>query len=237
MTAKKRTGRKPIPKGLSAKKKPKKPVKARTAVVKRANLPVPVIPQDSVAKGITHHSLPDPQEDIRLLKPIMGRPTKYKPEMCQNAERYCMLTNCTDKELAEFLEVDVATLDRWKTTYPDFCGSIKAGKTHADANVASRLYDRAVGMRVKKTHFSAYQGEVTAVDYYEELPPDVKAQSLWLRNRQGKSWKEVIPPAAVSGGVFNINIHREMRPDVQARFDKLDAEKLAAAKLLVVSEQ
>ena len=231
MTAKKRTGRKPIPKGLSAKKKPKKPVK-RTAVVKTAYLS----PQIGVAQGITHHSLPEPPEETRHHVGA-GRPTKYRPDLCEYVERMCMMTNCTDKELAEILKINEDTLHTWKKQYPEFSESIANGKLHADSLVTRKLFNRAVGMKVKRTHISVFQGEVTAVDYYEDLPPDPKCMSLWLRNRQGAKWKEVIPPAAVSGGVFNINIHREMRPDVQARFDKLDAEKLAAAKLLVVSEQ
>ena len=232
--AKKRTGRKPIPKGLSAKKKPKKPVK-RTAVVKGANLPVPVIPQDSVAKGngLTHISLPEPLEETRHHVGAGGRPTGYRPELCEYVERVCMLTNCTDKELAEILKISEATLNAWKAKYPQLLESIANGKLHADSLVAKKLFNRAVGMRVKKIHFSAYEGQVTATDYYEDILPDPKCMSLWLRNRQGKNWKEVIAPAAISGGIFNINIHRELHPDDQKGLDA----RLAAAKSLVVSEQ
>ena len=148
-----------------------------------------------------------------------GRPTEYRDAYADLARKLCLLLGATDRDLADFFDVDERTINRWKKVHPEFCQSIREGKLIADTNVVSRLYDRAVGMSIVKTHFSTYQGDVTAVEYLEQIPPDVKAQSLWLRNRQGDHWKEVFARADGDGGAFSINIHTELHPDDQKRLD------------------
>jgi hypothetical protein len=41
--------------------------------------------------------------------------------------------------------VNVATLNRWKAEFPEFCMSIKSGKTEADERVERSLFARATG--------------------------------------------------------------------------------------------
>ena len=57
----------------------------------------------------------------------VGRPTKYKEEYNEQAYKLCLLGH-TDAEMAEFFEVDVSTIHRWKIDYPEFCDSIKRVK-------------------------------------------------------------------------------------------------------------
>jgi len=130
-----------------------------------------------------------------------------------------MLLGATDRDLAGFFGVNETTINRWKKAHAEFCLSIREGKESADLNVVASLYDRAVGFNVVKTHFSTYQGDVTAIEYLEQIPPDVKAQSFWLRNRQGDNWKEVTAHTDGDGGAFSIIISSELHPDDQARLD------------------
>lgn len=116
-----------------------------------------------------------------------GRPTKYNKQNCEQARKLCLL-GYTDKQLADFFEVDEATINRWKIKYPEFCESIKKGKVIADGEVADSLFHRAKGYSHKDTHISNYQGEITKTDITKHYPPDTAAAFIWLKNRA--SWKD-----------------------------------------------
>jgi len=69
----------------------------------------------------------------------VGRPTKYKEEYAEQAYKLCLLGHIDD-ELADFFEVDVSTIHRWKLEHEEFRDSIKKGKEIADGNVVQSLY-------------------------------------------------------------------------------------------------
>jgi hypothetical protein len=132
-----------------------------------------------------------------------GRPTDYKPEYCEQVTKLCKL-GATDKEMANFFEVSEQTFNAWKHEYPQFLESIKAGKIKADAEVAASLYRRATGYQYREITFEKlgpgedqievgetgmeaieqelYKKKVTV----KEMPPDVAAQNIWLKNRRGR---------------------------------------------------
>lgn len=125
-----------------------------------------------------------------------GRPTKYDPAINEWVEKICKLS-ATDEELAEFLAVDVATINRWKKEHPEFCESIKKGKEYADANVADRLYQRAMGyehdhveLKVVTLPGKNAGSEVEEVKVRKVYPPDSTAAIFWLKNRKPKQWRE-----------------------------------------------
>ena len=74
----------------------------------------------------------------------MGRPSRYDPEMCEQAHNYCLL-GATNDELAEFFHVSPSTVDRWIAKHADFGDAVRLGRIVADARVARGLYVRAVG--------------------------------------------------------------------------------------------
>lgn len=89
-----------------------------------------------------------------------GRKSEYQKEYADQALKLCLL-GAIDKELAEFFSVSVQTLNKWKKDYPEFLESLKKGKNIADANVASRLYNRAIGYSCKATKFATSEGRIT----------------------------------------------------------------------------
>lgn len=119
----------------------------------------------------------------------MGRPSLYRDEFAQQAEALCKL-GATDKELAAFFEVNEATVNRWKQDHPAFCESLKKGKLHADANVAERLYQRAMGYSHPEVHVSNYQGEITLTPLTKHYAPDTVAAIFWLKNRRPDQWRD-----------------------------------------------
>jgi hypothetical protein len=119
----------------------------------------------------------------------MGRPTSYKPEYAEQARKLCLLGS-TDKELADFFEVAESTIHLWKKDQPDFSESIKAGKQQADAEVASKLFHRAVGYEHEDVHINCYEGQIIETPVTKHYPPETRAAIYWLNNRQKGKWRE-----------------------------------------------
>lgn len=121
---------------------------------------------------------------------MAGRKSSFKQEYIQLAENYALL-GATDDEMADFFGVSKQTLNKWKKDYPEFLDSLKKGKSVADANVASRLYNRAIGYDAKATKFATNEGKITdKVEYIEHYPPDTTAAIFWLKNRQPGKWRD-----------------------------------------------
>jgi len=119
-----------------------------------------------------------------------GRPTKYRKEYVKQTFKLCLL-GATDKELADFFDVNEDTIYEWKKEYPEFSEAIKGGKEEADATVASKLYHRAIGYEHTDTQFATYQGEITdQKEYTKHYPPDTVAAIFWLKNRQKAKWRD-----------------------------------------------
>jgi hypothetical protein len=118
-----------------------------------------------------------------------GRPSKYKPEFVAQAEKLAAL-GATDREVANFFDVDERTLNRWKHESEDFCQSLKLGKEASDSRVEQSLYRRATGYSFDSEKVFHFQGRITRADFIEHCPPDVTACIFWLKNRRPDLWRE-----------------------------------------------
>jgi len=125
-----------------------------------------------------------------VTKPV-GRPTKYKPEYCEQAYNYALL-GVTDTQLSEFFGISEATLNTWKHEHPEFLESLKEGKAGADCKVAKSLYQRALGYEHPEDKIFPGNSEdgpliVPTIKHY---PPDTTAAIFWLKNRQSGKWRD-----------------------------------------------
>lgn len=148
-----------------------------------------------------------------------GRPTKFRPEFVEQARKLCLL-GLTDGELADFFGVDEATIHRWKHTHKDFCESISTGKMLADSDVADSLYRSAVGGHfiTEERPAGGENGPSTALPLKRQVAPSVQAQSLWLRNRQPRLWRDRIEVQAdITTSQANIDAVNEMLREKLAR--------------------
>lgn len=119
----------------------------------------------------------------------MARPTDYRKEYAEQARKLCLL-GYTDKQLADFFNVNERTINRWKKDYPEFCQSIKKGKEVADIEVIESLYKRAVGFEYDETELKT-DGNAKSKRVIKKLVvPDTTAQIFWLKNRQPEMWRD-----------------------------------------------
>jgi hypothetical protein len=123
--------------------------------------------------------------------PKQGRPTDYDDAFPEQARKLCQL-GATDMELADFFDVDVRTIYRWKHIHEEFCQAVTCGKEAADARVERSLYNRAVGYNYPavKIFMPANASAPVYAGYTEHVPPDSGAAFNWLKNRKPAEWRD-----------------------------------------------
>jgi hypothetical protein len=121
-----------------------------------------------------------------------GRPTAYRAEFARLGYELCLL-GATDSDLARCFEVQPRTIDGWKKAHPNFWRSLKEGKETADARVADRLYQRAMGYEHEdvQVFYDSKKGEPVIVPVVKHYPPDTTACIFWLKNRVPDKWRDV----------------------------------------------
>jgi len=122
-----------------------------------------------------------------------GRPSSYKPEYAKSAEKLAAL-GATDMEVADFFEVDVRTVYRWKHDHDEFCQALNVGKSKADERVINSLYQKAIGYEQDEVKIFMPAGADAPVyaPYREKIAPDTTAAIFWLKNRQPEQWREKV---------------------------------------------
>lgn len=120
-----------------------------------------------------------------------GRPSSYSEEFAKQAEKLSAL-GATDMEMADFFEVDVRTIYRWKHDHEEFCQALNVGKSKADERVINSLYQRAVGYEQEAVKIFMPAGAEAPVyaPYREKVAPDTTAAIFWLKNRQPEQWRD-----------------------------------------------
>ena len=124
-----------------------------------------------------------------------GRPSKYERRFCKQAKKLCAL-GATNRQLADFFEVQISTINLWLVTHKEFSDAVKMPKVLADARVERSLYQRAVGYDYEAIKFITVSdgkdagSHIEEMRYIEHCPPDPTAMIFWLKNRKPKQWRE-----------------------------------------------
>lgn len=118
-----------------------------------------------------------------------GRPTDYRDEFAEQARKLCEM-GATDEDLANFFEVHVATIYRWKLRHQPFCEAVKIAKDVADDRVEMSLYRRALGYTFDSEKIFQHQGEIVRAATKEHVPPDATSMIFWLKNRRKDAWRD-----------------------------------------------
>ena len=121
----------------------------------------------------------------------MGRPSLYDPDYARQAKKLAEL-GATDQEIADFFEVDVRTVYRWKHDHDEFCQALKGGKDIADDRVERSLYQRAIGYEQEEVKIFMPGGADKPVyaPYRAKIAADTTAAIFWLKNRRKAEWRD-----------------------------------------------
>ena len=123
----------------------------------------------------------------------VGRPTDFKEEYIEQVYKLSLL-GLTDKEMAGIFNTSEQTFNAWKHAHPEFLESLKKGKDLADAKVASRLFERAMGYEHDSEEIKVLSSEtgsyVERVPVRKIYPPDPTSAIFWLKNRQPRIWRD-----------------------------------------------
>jgi len=155
----------------------------------------------------------------------MARPSKYKSEFDTQAYKLCLL-GATDKQLADFFEVNVDSIHEWKKVHGSFSDSLKRAKETADSLVARSLFKRAVGFKHKDVKIFQYEGSPVIVPFTAYYPPDTTAQIFWLKNRKPEYWRDKQDQEHSMKGdweiTLNVNGDNKVHKAVDAGIPKTD---------------
>jgi len=108
----------------------------------------------------------------------VGRPSSYDPKLHPKLAFWLAQAGLTDEQIAEEIEIDGATLYRWKTSKEEFREALKGGKATPDDEVEAALLRRAKG-------FKYLEGSKERVAL-----PDATACIFWLKNRRPGEWRD-----------------------------------------------
>lgn len=120
-----------------------------------------------------------------------GATTLYRQEYALIALRFMML-GATIEDLAELIGVSRTTIYNWQEDNKKFSTAISGGRNYADANVASRLYQRAMGYTHEAEEIKVADGVIHRVPVTKHYPPDPQSAMFWLKNRQPELWKDKV---------------------------------------------
>lgn len=148
-------------------------------------------------------------------RPKRGRPTKYREEYVQQAQRLCEMGH-TDEEIASVLGVCLRTILVWRSKYPDFMRAFKAGKEPADDRVERALYSRAVGYSVEEEKIFQYGGKIIRAKTMRHYPPDPTSCAIWLNNRRSDRWRSKPEQASDNG--------EDIARAIAAAYEAIDAD-------------
>lgn len=121
----------------------------------------------------------------------------------------------TDEQIAKNMDIDTATLYRWKKKYCEICEALKRGKEVVDVEVENALLKRAIGYRYTEDKYISVPME--EVEYNEKLHeymnkykfehPNATDDELMLAKMNFPKTKEVLVERKV----------KEVAPDVTAQ--------------------
>lgn len=166
----------------------------------------------AIGEGIKHTS----EIDLSGQFPGSGNACRYEKSYPQIAEEVCAKFGATNKELAAIFGVSIFTITSWLSQYPSFKYHVQKGKDEFDSNMVEKsLRQRALGYNYKTKEYKSgpKPGDETYTEKEVHVPPDVKAQTIWLTNRNPERWSMVRRIQKESTSKIDININTPIDPN------------------------
>lgn len=155
------------------------------------------------ANGRRKRTAPVIRPNKRRRKPGPVCPAE-DPWVIHQAEELAGKLGARNKDLAQYFQVDITTVEGWIKTRPAFGDAVRRGRTHASLTVAQSLYQKATGCTVTeeqvfnktvKTYYEngklrAQHTEPVIVQVKKELPPDAYAANKFLSIIMREIWAD-----------------------------------------------
>jgi IS30 family transposase len=97
------------------------------------------------------------------------------------------------EQIATNLGVCLATLDNWRSRFPEIATALSKGRETVDREVENALYKSATGYEYEEETFELDRktGEMVLVKTVtKKMPPNVTAQIFWSKNRKPNEWRD-----------------------------------------------
>jgi len=121
----------------------------------------------------------------------LGRNKKFEvnSDLLINIFQYALVGR-TQKETAELVGMNVATLRKYMEDYTEVNDAYMDGKEKADARVALSLFDMCFEHYIEDEVVNFYKGEAIRTIVKKYVGPNFYAIRMWLSNRQKILWSE-----------------------------------------------
>lgn len=96
----------------------------------------------------------------------------------------------TDEQIAKKMDINIATLYRYKQNHCEICEALKIGKEIVDIQVENALLKRALGCTVVEKKTKTTSSGKETIEITKDIPPDVGAIAIWLKNRKPDAWRD-----------------------------------------------
>jgi hypothetical protein len=116
-----------------------------------------------------------------------GRPSKYKPEYAETAQKLCARLGFTDKQLADWFDVTVSTIHLWRLRHVEFSEACRAGKGETDDLVERSTVQHICGYYVVVDEMDRF-GNVKQMRKW--IPGNAHAGIKWLSSRRPEVYRE-----------------------------------------------
>ena len=116
-----------------------------------------------------------------------GRPTKYKAEYAETAQKLCARLGFTDEQLADWFDVTVSTIHLWRLNHVEFSEACRAGKGETDDLVERSTVQHITGYYVTVDEMDRF-GNVKQMRKW--IPGNAHAGMKWLAARRPSVYRE-----------------------------------------------
>jgi len=113
---------------------------------------------------------------------------KYAAETMPEIVRQKLSVGWSRGRVARYLRVRARVLDEWERRYPEMREALQAETVMVDAAVEEALYRLATGFERTEVMLTRNGQKKTVRCVIKQVPPNIQAIILWLKNRQPRYW-------------------------------------------------
>lgn len=143
--------------------------------------------------------------------------TLYRKEYDTIAERLVRLTGATVSEIAEILNVSVATIYNWQARHEGFRNALLMPLEIANRRVEVSAYNEAVGYFVEEEEIKIFDGKVLRLKKKVWQRPSPTMVIWWQKVKAGWMPADQLPPPSISDDGAT-TIDQSIKPETDRQF-------------------